>query len=119
MLGIPFLNILGVPLLGLLISYFIGLTLGKGVHSLSGRKFNTQLKNVLILVFVLGLSLGPIGSLIVQTISFLWASFHHNSQPLTTGTTSDFYILGLLIQLLAPYCFWEGYKNPFSALEKS
>jgi len=114
LLGIPFLRILGLPIVGYLLAYVIGQALGKGVHVASGRKLSRKLMGALLIAFLVGLYFGPIGELVTNAIVFLWQSAMAPESLLHVGSSSLLFILGLIIQLLVPYCFWQGYKTPFS-----
>lgn len=114
LLSIPFLNLFGVPILGLLLSYAIGQALSKGVHAASGRKFSHRLTATILTAFLVGLYFGPIGILVTGAVQFLWQSAMTQDNLLHESSSSLLFIIGLIIELLVPYCFWQGYRTPFT-----
>ncbi|MEB3286506.1 MAG: hypothetical protein VKJ04_03275 [Vampirovibrionales bacterium] len=117
MFALPF-TIMGVPLLGLILSFFLGTALGKGLLKLLRYKRHPMLRLLASVGFFVGLILGPYQRIILTPLMLMLSGLlgAENGNLFSSGTSSIFMWVNIAANLLLPLLLYRGImstlKNP-------
>lgn len=110
LVGLPFFRPFGIPVLGFVLAYLLGRSLGQGLQGLIRYKYMARLPWTIMTLGLIGACWGtPFQQAVFQMLEVVSAPQYVNA----VGTSATFYVLGSGLPLLGVLVFLRGLAQPF------